>query len=112
MIRRLLALIVIVWVLGFAVFVVLLPLPADLTATDAIVVPTGSQGRIARGVELIAKRRAKRMLITVNWHWLKTCRFARWPAASIWVAKRATPGRMPMKRQPGSGATNTRACGW
>jgi uncharacterized SAM-binding protein YcdF (DUF218 family) len=63
-IRRILALMLVVWALGFAVFVILLPRPAGLTRTDAIVVPTGAQGRIARGTELIAKRSAKRMLIT------------------------------------------------
>lgn len=64
MIRRLLALVLVVWALGFAVFVIMLPLPAGLTKTDAIVVPTGAQGRIARGIDLIAKRAARRMLIT------------------------------------------------
>jgi uncharacterized SAM-binding protein YcdF (DUF218 family) len=64
MIRRLLALVLVVWALGFAVFVIMLPLPAGLTKTDAIVVPTGAQGRIARGTDLIAKRVARRMLIT------------------------------------------------
>lgn len=64
MIRRLLALVLVMWALGFAVFVIMLPLPAGLTKTDAIVVPTGAQGRIARGTDLIAKRVARRMLIT------------------------------------------------
>lgn len=64
MIRRFLALVLVVWALGFAVFVIMLPLPAGLTKTDAIVVPTGAQGRIARGTDLIAKRAARRMLIT------------------------------------------------
>ena len=64
MIRRLLALVLVMWALGFAVFVVMLPLPAGLTKTDAIVVPTGAGGRIARGTDLVAKRVARRMLIT------------------------------------------------
>ena len=64
MIRRLLALVLVMWALGFAVFVIMLPLPAGLAKTDAIVVPTGAQGRIARGIDLIAKRAARRMLIT------------------------------------------------
>ena len=64
MIRRLLALVLVMWAIGFAVFVIMLPLPAGLTKTDAIVVPTGAQGRIARGTNLIAKRVARRMLIT------------------------------------------------
>jgi uncharacterized SAM-binding protein YcdF (DUF218 family) len=64
MIRRILALALVGWALGFALFVILLPRPADLAKTDAIVVPTGAQGRIARGTDLIAKGAAKRMLIT------------------------------------------------
>ncbi len=64
MIRRLLALVLVMWALGFAVFVVMLPLPAGVTKTDAIVVPTGAGGRIARGTDLVAKRVARRMLIT------------------------------------------------
>ena len=64
MIRRLLALVLVAWALGFAAFVILLPLPAGLAKTDGIVVPTGAQGRISRGTELIAKQVARRMLIT------------------------------------------------
>jgi len=63
-IRRLLALVLVAWALGFAAFVILLPLPAGLAKTDGIVVPTGAQGRISRGTELIAKQVARRMLIT------------------------------------------------
>ena len=64
MIRRLVALALVAWVLGFAGFVVLLPRPAGAVMTDGIVVPTGAQGRIARGTDLLAKQRARRMLIT------------------------------------------------
>lgn len=64
MIRRLLALALVGWALGFAAFVILLPRPAGLFRTDGIVVPTGAQGRIARGTDLIGKGAAKRMLIT------------------------------------------------
>lgn len=64
MIRRVFALALVGWALGFALFVILLPRPAGLMKTDAIVVPTGAQGRIARGIDVIAKARARRMLIT------------------------------------------------
>ena len=64
MIRRILSLAAVAWALGFAAFVVLLPLPAGMNRTDGIVVPTGAKGRIARGSDLIAKGRARRMLIT------------------------------------------------
>ena len=61
---RLIAFVLVSWALGFALFVFLLPRPAASVTTDAIVVPTGAQGRIARGTELIASGRARRMLIT------------------------------------------------
>lgn len=62
--RRLIAVAVLVWVLGFALFMVTLPRPLSDVTTDAVVVPTGGAGRIDRGLELIASHRAKRMLIT------------------------------------------------
>lgn len=64
MIRRLLALAVIAWALGFAVFMLALPGPVEGTTTDAIVVPTGGPGRIDRGVDLLRRRQAKRLLVT------------------------------------------------
>lgn len=64
MIYRLFALVVVSWTLGFALFAILLPRPADVAKTDAVVVPTGAQGRIARGMDMIATGRARRMLIT------------------------------------------------
>lgn len=64
MIGRIIALGVISWTLGFALFAILLPQPADRVKTDAVVVPTGGQGRIARGIDMIATGRARRMLIT------------------------------------------------
>ena len=64
MIRRVLALIVLLWALGFAVFVTLLPQPADDRATDGVVVLTGATGRIARGSDILERHLAKRMLIS------------------------------------------------
>lgn len=65
MIRRALAALVIGWSLGFAAFMLLLPRPLDdATVTDAVVVPTGGPGRIDRGLELLQRHRAKRMLVT------------------------------------------------
>ena len=57
MIRRLAALVVLGWALGFAAFMLMLPGPAaDDVTTDAIVVPTGAAGRIARGLEGLMRR--------------------------------------------------------
>ena len=62
--RRLIVAIVFVWVAGFGAFVLLLPGPVSGGKTDAIVVPTGGQGRIERGLEVLDQGRAKAMLVT------------------------------------------------
>lgn len=64
MIPRSLALLLAAWALGFLWFAFALPQPADEGATDAIVVPTGSGGRIPRGLALLSERAADRMLVT------------------------------------------------
>ncbi|MEP6785256.1 MAG: YdcF family protein [Sphingomonadales bacterium] len=62
---RLIAFVPLLWALGFAAFVIFLPGPADINIrTDAIVVPTGGPGRIARGIEVLAAKRATRMFIS------------------------------------------------
>lgn len=64
MIKRLISFLLLAYLLGYAAFVVLLPQPAGDERTDAIVVLTGAAGRIERGLDLIARRRAKRLLIS------------------------------------------------
>lgn len=64
MIARFLSSLLVLYVLGFALFAVLLPGPAGAERTDAIVVPTGGPGRIARGLEVLGAGAAKRMLVT------------------------------------------------
>lgn len=65
MTKRLFALLLLGWALGFALFMLVLPGPADpLLRTDGIVVPTGAAGRIARGLDLLEHGRARRMLVT------------------------------------------------
>ena len=64
MIRRALALFAIAWILGFVWFATALPQPAAAEHTDAIVVPTGSGGRIPRGVALLQQGAAEKMLVT------------------------------------------------
>jgi len=64
MIRRLVALVLLAWLFGFVWFAVALPQPAGPARTDAVVVPTGSGGRIPRGLALLAERQAPRMLVT------------------------------------------------
>ena len=64
MISRILAGLALLYVLGYALFAVLLPRPADDRATDAIVVLTGGAGRMERGLDLLQRHRAQRMLVS------------------------------------------------
>ncbi len=64
MMTRLLGLVAVLWCLGFAVFMLLLPRPLEGNTTDAIVVPTGGAGRIDRGIALLQAHQARRMLVT------------------------------------------------
>lgn len=64
MISRALAFLVLLYVLGYALFVVLLPNAADDRRTDGIVVLTGGAKRIERGLDLVGRERAERMLIS------------------------------------------------
>ena len=65
MIRRIVSLLLVVWLFGFLWFAVALPRPSAGTArTDAIVVPTGGAGRIDRGVALLRAHAAARMLVS------------------------------------------------
>jgi uncharacterized SAM-binding protein YcdF (DUF218 family) len=61
---RFVAFLALAWALGFAVFMLALPQPLADHVTDAIVVPTGAAGRIDRGLSLLERHAAKRLLIT------------------------------------------------
>ena len=63
-ILRIVALLALAYLLGFAAFMLSLPKAVDGQTTDAIVVLTGGAGRIPRGLELMEARAAKRMLIS------------------------------------------------
>jgi uncharacterized SAM-binding protein YcdF (DUF218 family) len=63
-IARILSVLGILWALGFALFAGTLPRPADDRPTDAIVVLTGGPGRLERGIDLLARHRAKRLLVS------------------------------------------------
>ena len=64
MISRALAFLLLLYVLGYALFVVLLPKPADERRTDGIVVLTGGPKRIERGLDLVQRGKAQRLLIS------------------------------------------------
>ena len=61
---RAFAFLILLYVLGYALFVVALPQPADDRRTDAVVVLTGGAGRIERGLDVLRRRVAARMLIS------------------------------------------------
>lgn len=54
----------IAYLLGYALFAVLLPTPAGAERTDAIVVLTGRPERLRRGFDLLGRSLAQRMLIS------------------------------------------------
>lgn len=58
------AFLILLYVLGYALFVVMLPQPAGDRRTDAVVVLTGGAGRIERGLDTLRRRLAGRMLIS------------------------------------------------
>ena len=64
MIRRAIASLVLLYLLGYALFTVLLPRPAGAEQTDAIVVLTGGAKRFERGLGLLQQGKAKRMLVS------------------------------------------------
>ena len=61
---RLFSLTILVYVLGYAVFAVMLPRPAGDERTEGIVVLTGGSGRLERGFALMERRLGQRMLIS------------------------------------------------
>lgn len=62
---RIFAAAALIWVLGFALWVVLLPERNETgRRTDAIVVMTGGPGRVDRGVKLLRAGKAERLLIS------------------------------------------------
>ena len=66
MILRLIGVLAVMWGGGFGLFLATMPGPAPVAGakTDAIVVLTGSSGRITRGLALLQDHAAKRMLIS------------------------------------------------
>jgi uncharacterized SAM-binding protein YcdF (DUF218 family) len=63
-IRKVVAFLAVLWGGGFGVFLATMPGPLDDRRTDAIVVPTGGAGRIDRGLALLQRHAAQRMLVT------------------------------------------------
>ncbi|HKT85393.1 MAG TPA: YdcF family protein [Novosphingobium sp.] len=64
MFRRTIAFAVLAWLFGFLWFAMALPQPFGEGRTDAIIVLTGSTGRIEHAVKLLEKGRASRLLVS------------------------------------------------
>jgi len=64
MLRRLASLLVVVWALGFVLFAVTLPQAAPDGQADAVIVLTGGEGRIARGIAVLRQGQARMMLVS------------------------------------------------
>lgn len=64
MFRRAISLFLLLWALGFLWFAVLLPRPAGDEKADAVVVLTGSPGRIVRGLAVLRAKQAPVMLVS------------------------------------------------
>lgn len=65
MIARLASAFLLLWAFGFVVFAIAVPGPAsDEARTDGIVVLTGAPERVPRGLALLGRNRAQRMLIS------------------------------------------------
>ena len=62
---RMAAMLLLLWLLGFALFTATIPQSAPVSvATDAVVVLTGGPGRLARGVAVMEAGAGKRLLIS------------------------------------------------
>ncbi len=86
MIGRALAFAALLYAFGFLLFAAALPQPIEGGKTDAVVVPTGGAGRIARGLSVLAEGDAKAMLVTGVDREVKPGEFAiehRVPAATM-----------------------------
>ncbi|MFZ9395002.1 MAG: YdcF family protein [Erythrobacter sp.] len=64
MILRFLSAIFLAWAFGFVWFFATLPVPAGDVRTDAVIVPTGAAGRIQRGIHVLDRGWADRMLVS------------------------------------------------
>ena len=64
MIRRAASVLLLVWAFGFIWFAVAVPRPAGAGKADAVVVLTGGNGRITRGLDVLNRGWVKRMFVS------------------------------------------------
>jgi len=64
MISRIVAFVLMLWLLGFIAFGVFLPKPVGKWSSDGVVVFTGGEGRVGRGLEVLREGWAKQLLVS------------------------------------------------
>lgn len=64
MILRIISTALLIWIFGFVWFSLALPQPAGELETDAVIVPTGSAGRIPQGLSVLEQGLAEQLLVT------------------------------------------------
>ncbi len=64
LLKRLAGAVLLAWMVGFIWFAMLPPRPQDGGKTDAAIVVTGGEGRIARGLEALRKGWTRRLLVS------------------------------------------------
>ncbi|MEO6717953.1 MAG: YdcF family protein [Novosphingobium sp.] len=64
MLKRLVVVVLLAWALGFAWFALTLPRPHQGGKTDGVIVLTGGDGRVARGLEVLRKGWARKLLVS------------------------------------------------
>ena len=64
MLKRLIIVLLLAWALGFAWFALALPQPHAGGKTDGVIVLTGAEGRVARGLEALRKGWARSLLVS------------------------------------------------
>jgi len=63
-IRRFVSGLALMWLIGLIAFTLTLPKAADDQRTQGVIVLTGGQGRIERGLDILERQRADRLLIS------------------------------------------------
>lgn len=101
MLPRFLATLLLAWILGFLWFAVALPQPAGEQRTEAVVVLTGGTGRIERGLEVLKRGWARKLLVSGVDRSVKPHEFAK--------GYRVRPSRMACCVTLGYQATDTRS---
>jgi hypothetical protein len=120
MIRRTASALLLIWMIGFLWFAIFPPRAAGPVKTDAVVVLTGSEGRIDRALEVLQAKLAARMLVSGVDHEVKPREFAAQYHVSMALLTccvtlgydRSIPAATRAKRWHGLQSITSSRCGW